>query len=208
MPRWTGCTGRAVHRRGRAAEWFARIPDPRGARGVRHALVVVLVIAACAVLVGARSLAAIGEWAADLPQQILETLDARCHPASGLRVAPSESTVRRTLQSIDGHAFDQAVYGWLAEQAEKSAPSTGMRSAIAVDGKTLRGACTDSGQVHLMAALGHDDGLVLGQVDVDGKTNEITRFQPLLNSLDLARACCESAGHSHSLMAATSTVAS
>ncbi|WP_411142451.1 ISAs1 family transposase [Streptomyces sp. x-80] len=99
---------------------------------------------------------------------------------------PSESTVRRTLQLIDGQAFDEAVCGWLAEQAEESTPAAGMRPAVAVDGKTLRGARTDNGQVHLMAALDHDSGLVLGQTDIDGKTNEITRFQPLLDPLGLA----------------------
>ncbi|MGA5135430.1 ISAs1 family transposase [Streptomyces olivoreticuli] len=154
---------------------------------MRHVLVVVLVIAACAVLAGCRSLAAIGEWAADLPQYVLEALGARHRPASGLRVAPSESTIRRTLQSIDGHAFDQAVCGWLAEQAEENTPAAGTRAAVAVDGKTARGArTTDDGQIHLMAAFDHDSGIVLGQVDVDGKTNEITRFQPLLDPLDLA----------------------
>ncbi|MFK0297575.1 ISAs1 family transposase, partial [Streptomyces sp. NPDC090442] len=154
---------------------------------MRHALVVVLVIAACAVLAGCRSLAAIGEWAADLPQHVLETLDARRHPTSGIRVAPSESTVRRALQSIDGQAFDQAVCGWLAQQKNESASVEGVREAVAVDGKTARGAhAASGGQVHLMASLDHDSGIVLGQVDVDGKTNEITRFRPLLDGLDLA----------------------
>ncbi|WP_438293323.1 ISAs1 family transposase [Streptomyces sp. HUAS TT7] len=167
-------------------EWFEAIPDPRGSHGVRHVLVVVLVIAACAVLAGARSLAAIGEWAADLPQHVLETLDARRHPASGVRIAPSESAIRRTLQAVDGQAFDQAVCGWLAEQNTPASPKAATREAVAVDGKTLRGTQTGDGQPHLMAALDHDSGIVLGQVDVDGKTNEITQFQPLLDPLDLA----------------------
>ncbi|WP_258017448.1 transposase family protein [Streptomyces noursei] len=108
-------------------EWLEVIPDPRGSHGVRHVLVVVLVIAACAVLAGSRSLAAIGEWAADLPQHVLEALDARWHPASGLRIAPSESTIRWTLQSVDGQALDQAVCGWLGEQTRQSAPREGCR---------------------------------------------------------------------------------
>lgn len=167
-------------------EWFEGIPDPRAWRGVRHALVVVLVIAACAVLAGARSLSAIGEWAAGLPQHILEALDARCRPAGGLRVAPSGPAIRRTLQAVDGQAFDQAVCGWLAEQNTSASPKAATREAVAVDGKTLRGAQTGDGQPHLMAALGHDSGIVLAQADVDGKTNEITRSQPLLDPLDLA----------------------
>ncbi|MFG2425045.1 transposase family protein, partial [Streptomyces sp. NPDC048448] len=48
-------------------ERLAEVPDPRDPRGVRHALVVVLALTACAVLAGARSLLAVGEWIADAP---------------------------------------------------------------------------------------------------------------------------------------------
>lgn len=126
--------------------WFARIPDPRRPRGVRHALVVVLVIAACAVPAGCRSLAAIGQRAADLPQQILRAFGARRDPRTGMWVAPSEPTVRRALQSIDGQALDQAVCGRLAEQTgQEPALLEGLRPAVAVDGKSVRGARTNNG---------------------------------------------------------------
>ena len=47
-------------------EAFERVPDPRRARGIRHGLVLpLLVVAACAVMTGARSFAAIGEYARD-----------------------------------------------------------------------------------------------------------------------------------------------
>jgi Transposase DDE domain len=60
------------------------------------------------------------------------------------------------------------------------------RRAVAVDGKTLRG----SGHhprlpVHLLAAMDHTSCAVLAQTEVYGKTNEITRFRPLLDRLDL-----------------------
>ncbi|MFJ8391092.1 ISAs1 family transposase [Streptomyces sp. NPDC094438] len=167
--------------------WLARIPDPRRSRGVWHTLAVVLVIAACAVVAGCRSLSAIGQWAADLPRHILGTLDARCDPRTGHRVAPSEPTLRRALRDVDGDAFDQAVCGRLAEQPGRPGPVAGMRPAVGVDGKSIRGARTgDGGRIHLLAALDHTSGAVLGQVDVDGKESEIARFQPLLNGLDLA----------------------
>ncbi|WP_243707738.1 ISAs1 family transposase [Micromonospora sp. KC606] len=57
-----------------------------------------------------------------------------------------------------------------------------------MDGKTLRGSGQAGIQVHLLAVLDQHTGTVLGQVDVDGKTNELTRFQPLLSALDLASA--------------------
>jgi predicted transposase YbfD/YdcC len=60
---------------------------------------------------------------------------------------------------------------------------------IAVDGKTLRGSGTadDPGR-HLLAALDHAHGVVLGQVDVEAKTNEIPMFAAVLDRVDLAGA--------------------
>ena len=50
-------------------EALSAVPDPRARRGVRHGFASVLAIAVCATLCGARSFAAIAEWAADLPAQ-------------------------------------------------------------------------------------------------------------------------------------------
>ena len=59
-------------------------------------------------------------------------------------------------------------------------------SAIAVDGKTLRGARIDGSRaVHLLSAMTHAEGATIAQRNVDQKTNEITGFRPLLESLDL-----------------------
>ncbi len=58
---------------------------------------------------------------------------------------------------------------------------------MAVDGKTLRGSGRPGGQVHLLAVMDHCSRAVLGQVEVAGKSNEITAFRPLLHGVDLAR---------------------
>ena len=59
--------------------------------------------------------------------------------------------------------------------------------AIMVDGKAVRGATdTEGNQVHLLAAATHDDALVLGQVEVGAKSNEIPQFAPLLDTLAAA----------------------
>ncbi|GHF37537.1 hypothetical protein GCM10018790_13990 [Kitasatospora xanthocidica] len=50
---------------------LAAVPDPRRAEGRRHPLAFVLALAACAVPAGAKSLAAIAEWAADAPPAVL-----------------------------------------------------------------------------------------------------------------------------------------
>jgi predicted transposase YbfD/YdcC len=157
-------------------EHLAAVPDPRHRRGRRHAISTILLIAAAAALTGARSFAAIGEWAADLPQHLLAVLGARMDRRRGRYRAPDEATVRRVLGSVDGDALDDALGAWLAGRAPRV-------RAIAVDGKTLRGTCDATGQggVHLLAAMTHDSGVVVAQQEVDSKTNEITCFQPLLS---------------------------
>ena len=110
--------------------------------------------------------------------------------------APSEATVRRVLQRIDGDALDAVISGWLTDRAAashaadqgKCPPARPVRAAVAVDGKSLRGAIRPDGRcVHLLSAL-RDDGIVLAQREVDAKSNEITAFRPLLDPLDLTGA--------------------
>jgi len=169
---------------------LAQIPDPRRRRGRRHALGVVLAVAVAAVLAGAKSLAAIGEWAADAPGPVLAALGAGRDPLTGAFRPPGEATVRRVLARVDPDALDRAIGAWLVDQHPPPGPGPPGRSprrAVAVDGKTLRGSGHHpSPQVHLLAAMDHTTGGVLAQTEVDGKTNEITQFRPLLESLDLA----------------------
>ncbi|MBB4779177.1 ISAs1 family transposase [Streptomyces rapamycinicus] len=168
---------------------LAQVPDPRRGQGRRHPLVFVLSLAACAVLAGAKSLAAIAEWAADAPPHVLARLGGPCREPDCGPVAPAEATVRRILQHIDGDALDTAVGRWLARReraaGQEENDSDRPLPSLAVDGKTVRGARrTDGTQVHLLAAM-TGTGLVTAQREVDGKTNEITVFQPLLAPLDL-----------------------
>ncbi|TAM94987.1 MAG: ISAs1 family transposase [Rhodanobacteraceae bacterium] len=152
------------------------ITDPRRRRGVRHQLVVVLAVAVCAVMAGARSYVAIAEWAHDLPVGLRRRLGI-------CRVPPSESAIRRVLQLVDPHLLDRTVCGWLAARRTQDGPRW---QAIAVDGKAVRGARRADGRaVHLLAALEHADAVVRGQRVVDGKTNEITEFAPLLDGIDI-----------------------
>jgi hypothetical protein len=99
-------------------------------------------------------------------------------------VCPSKTTLWRVLTGADPAAVDAAVGAWLAEQAAAQAggPDGGGLVAVAVDGKTVRGAVDAAGnQTHLLAAATHGQQLVLGQVEVGAKTNEIPMFAPLLD---------------------------
>jgi len=136
-------------------------------------------LALCAVVAGARSFTAIAEWAADADQVTRDALGVT-------GVVPCESTFRRTLQNLDADAFDDAAGAW-AQQ--RTTPAPGARRMVAVDGKTLRGSGLAGGPGrHLLAALDHAHGVVLGQVDVEAKTNEIPMFATLLDRIDLAGA--------------------
>lgn len=164
-------------------EYLAGVPDPRARRGVRHALASILSIAAAAVAAGARSFAAIGEWARDAPQRVLALLGVRRHRRQRRYLAPDEATVRRVLQTVDADAVDQAISAWLAHH-----PAAAPAAAIAVDGKSVRGtfARTGGAGVHLLAALSHTQGIVVGQQQVVTGTSEIAWFQPLLDQVELA----------------------
>jgi DDE_Tnp_1-associated len=97
---------------------------------------------AAAVLAGARSIAAIAEWAADTPQPVRAALGARRDALDHLAV-PAEATIRRTLARLDADALAAVVGAWLADRERvRSGPATTRRRAVAVDGKTLRGART------------------------------------------------------------------
>jgi hypothetical protein len=93
---------------------------------------------------------------------------------------------------VDAGALDAAVGSWLAVLPDLAGqPQEGgrrRRRALAVDGKALRGtrhSSSDGQAVHLLAVIDQRAGAVLAQAAVDGKTNEITRFAPLLEPLDL-----------------------
>ncbi|MEU7602698.1 transposase family protein [Streptomyces sp. NPDC041003] len=149
-------------------ERLAEVPDPRDPRGVRHTLVAVLALTACAVLAGATSLLAVGEWIADAPSCVPESLGVRPDPLFPKRCTPAETTVRRLLGRIDGDVLDRAVCGW---PADRRLGADGRLRPLAVDGKSLRGAGRAKGRkVHLLAACDPVRSLVLAQLDVGEKT--------------------------------------
>ena len=145
------------------------VPDPRDPRGVRYRLASVLTVAVCAVLSGARSFAAIGEWALDLTEEQLARL--------GLTSAPEESTLRKLFARLDAAALDRQLGVWAWTRTRLVAG----RRVIAIDGKTVRGARSASRTApHLVAAFDHVHGVVLGQQAVDVKSNEIPAVRDLL----------------------------
>jgi len=177
---------------------FGRVSDGRRDQGRVHPVAVVLALCAAAVVAGMASFTAIAGWATDVPAEVLVKLyGRRCDP-------PSKATIWRVVTGADAAAVDAVIGAWLLAQAaardtaardvvagEVVVPETDREapelSAIMVDGKAVRGATdTEGNQVHLLAAATHDDALVLGQVEVSAKSNEIPQFAPLLDTLAAA----------------------
>jgi predicted transposase YbfD/YdcC len=160
-------------------EALGAVVDRRDRRGIRHPLVSILALAAAAVVAGARSYVAVGQWAANAPMEVLGALQVRVDPRTGRFVVPDESTIRRTLQGCDGDQVDTVLGGWLYPRLPPE--------QMIVDGKTLRGARAGDGRaVHLLAAMLGDTRAVIAQRQIPDKTNEITEFAPLLTDLDLS----------------------
>jgi hypothetical protein len=150
------------------------IVDPRKPRGVRHPVVTVTAIAVLAALSGARSFQAIAEWAQGLSREALRKLGSkRWKP-------PSEPTIRRVMQRLNADDVDAKTGAWVMRQR----PLAGR--GIAIDGKTLRGA-HDAGQraPHLLSAILHEEGVVIAQLHVEEKTNEIPKLPELLAPLPI-----------------------
>jgi predicted transposase YbfD/YdcC len=171
-------------------ERFARVSDGRRDQGRIHPVAVVLALCAAAVVAGMASFTAIAGWATDVPAEVLAKLYGRRSDP------PSKATIWRVVTGADAATVDAVIGAWLLAQAaardvvdgELVVPGTDREApelpAIMVDGKAVRGATdTEGTQVHLLAAATHDDALVLGQVEVGAKSNEIPQFAPLLDTL-------------------------
>ena len=183
---------------------FAGVPDGRHDQGRDHPVAVVLVLCAAAVLGGMRSFTAIAGWVADVPVVLLDRLYERAvgNRPDGYRQSgsfPSKTTLWRVLIGADPAAVNAAIGAWLLAQAagdtaerleESATTAAGPGSSlvgVAVDGKAVRGAVSGDGeQTHLLAAATHGQQLVLGQVQVGVKSNEIPQFAPLISSLTAA----------------------
>jgi hypothetical protein len=132
------------------------------------------------------------------PQPVRAALGAR-RDAPDHWTVPAETTIRRTLGRLDAHALAAAVGAWLADRqhhdrttgdgAARAQRPRPRQRAVAVDGKTLRGARAPDGDgrpVHLLAAMDHTSRAVLAQRQVAGAPEEVPGFRPLLAPLELA----------------------
>ncbi len=162
-------------------DYLARVGDHRKAKGIRHGLAAILAVVVVARLSGADSVYAAAQFAQTMPQEALRRCGIRYNTRLGRHVAPGFKTIKRAIRAVDAAAADEQLCAWL--RAEAAAGRLNWRH-IAIDGKTLRGAARPDGtRPHLLSAYDVTEGTVLGQADVNGKTNEITCFVPLLEAI-------------------------
>lgn len=173
---------------GSVLDCFAAIADPRCPRGVRHRLPTILGLCTAAALAGAVSLAEITAWVWAADEQVLAGLGCR-RDATGRRTAPHPDTVERVFALLGARGLADGVGAHLATRAGigcVGAPIAGpaVLPAIAVDGKAVRGAIGDDGQVpYLLAAATHGESVVIAERLVGPKTNEVPEFAPLVRGL-------------------------
>jgi len=159
---------------GSIKKYFRRLKDPRVVGRSQHLLVDIIVMAICGVI------ADCDDW----PEIVLFAQKRLAWFQRFLKLpngVPSHDTFERVFAKLEPRAFQCCCLAWLRAVAD----GLGM-GHIAIDGKTLCGSAGSKwGALHLVSAWATQANLTLGQVAVDGKSNEITAIPPLLDLLDL-----------------------
>lgn len=110
-------------------------------------LPVVLALAAGASLCGMQGYKAMAEWVASLGQAARRRFGCRC--VNGHYIVPSEYVIRNCLVRVEPDALDRGLQAWQATQLKPG-------EALAMDGKTMKGAIDESGaQTHVVSLIGH-----------------------------------------------------
>jgi hypothetical protein len=140
---------------GSLPHFFADIPDPRRPQGRRHRLRVVLALAAGATLCGMQGYQAMAEWAASLGQAARRRFG--CRRVQGHYEVPSQYVIRDCLVRVKPDALDRGLQAWHAAQLRPD-------EAVAMDGKTMKGALDATGaQTHIVSLIGHESGHCVAQ---------------------------------------------
>lgn len=157
-------------------EHFATLEDPRVERTKLHPLHAIVTIALCAVICGAETWDDIAEFGQAKAKWLSSFLDL----PNGI---PSHDTFNRVFQALDPTQFQTCFLNWRKAVAEVLPTQV-----IALDGKTVRGSRDEprgKAAIHMVSAWAASNRLVLAQVKVDAKSNEITAIPELLRALTI-----------------------
>jgi predicted transposase YbfD/YdcC len=154
---------------------FVSIRDPRDEVKVQHSLLDILTIVLCAVIGGSEDFYDIEEFAKCKEAFFRTFLDL----PNGI---PSHDTINRVISRLAPKEFSNCIVEWTKTVSER------LKGVIAIDGKTLRRSYQYSAKknpLHVVSAWSSENGIVLGQVQTDAKSNEITAIPELLKLLDI-----------------------
>jgi predicted transposase YbfD/YdcC len=166
---------------GLLSEHFALLPDPRVDRTKRHLLLDIVVIAVCAVICGADTWVDIEEYG----RAKYEWLKRFLPLPHGI---PSHDTFARVFARLAPEAFRTCFLAWLTAVQERIGGPLASQ-LVAIDGKAARHSfdrAIDRGPLHMVSAWATASHLVLGQMAVEQKSNEITAIPTLLQLLELS----------------------
>ncbi len=155
---------------------FEKIEDPRVDRTKKHNLVDILFIASAAVISGADSFLEIEVYGQRKAKWLKRFLDL----PNGI---PSHDTFGRVFALIKSEQLQQCFLEWV-----KSIAKSIGGEVISIDGKTVRRSfdkVSEKSAIHMVSAWANENRIVLGQVKVDEKSNEITAIPKLLKVLDI-----------------------
>ena len=158
---------------------LAEIEDVRQKQGLRHPLVSILALACVAILCGYRRVGAIAEWGENYGKKYEKALGFEKHGY------PSRATWYRVFGEIDIKEVEVRLTGW-CEEILRVLQVEGKLIGVSIDGKTLRGSKRQGAEnSHLLSAYVHQIGLVLAQMGVEDKTNELGVIEGFLLGLVL-----------------------
>ena len=165
---------------GSIASYFQSLSDPRHTRNRRHLLLDITLLAVCAILCGCDGPTAMHRWAIARKDWLAEFLTL----PNGI---PSRDCIRRLLIALKPEAFQRCFQDWIANAIQSD--DAGPNRLVAIDGKTCCGshdAGKNLGPLHIVSAWASEEGIALGQVTTDAKSNEITAIPKLLEQISLS----------------------
>lgn len=158
-------------------EHFSSLEDPRVERSKEHLLIDIVAIAICAVICGADTWVDIESYGNEKQDWLSEFLRL----PNGI---PSHDTFARVFARLEPEQMQQCFLSWVNSVSELI-----QGEVIAIDGKTLRHSYDNSqgkGAIHMVSAWAVSNHLILGQLKVEEKSNEITAMPELLDVLALS----------------------
>lgn len=155
--------------------FFSDLEDKRSHVNKLHSLESILLITISSVICGAQTWKQMEEFGHSKKDFLEKIMDF----PNGI---PSDDTINRTISALDNKVFESCFLNWCSSIRDPF-----LKQVIAIDGKTARGAKShgEKSPIHIVSAWASECNIVIGQIKVDEKSNEIKAIPELLDLLFL-----------------------